>query len=115
MGYQAHLALEEVGIYVNKNTVPGEKASAFYPSGIRLGTPALTSRGMKEEEMKKIAGWIKEVLEQVKGHDLPRKQEERREFTKRYKAQVISNKKLQEIKAEVKEFASNYPVPGISH
>jgi glycine hydroxymethyltransferase len=48
LGYQAHLALEESGIYVNKNMVPGDKSSAFYPSGIRLGTPALTTRGMNE-------------------------------------------------------------------
>jgi glycine hydroxymethyltransferase len=113
LGYQMHLALEEVGIYANKNAVPGEKASAFYPSGIRLGTPALTSRGIKEKEMVKIASWILEVLEVVKGHDLPQKQEERRDFIKNYKLQMTNDKKLQKIKKEVINFATKYPVPGI--
>ncbi len=114
LGYQAHLALEAAGIYVNKNAVPGEKASAFYPSGIRIGTPALTSRGMKEEEMKKIAGWIKQVLEEVKGHDLPEKQEERREFIKKFKSEIAGNQTLKKIKSEITEFASKYPTPGIN-
>jgi len=55
--------LEKAGIIVNKNTVPKETASPFHPSGIRLGTPALTSRGMKEKEMKIIAKWINIVVE----------------------------------------------------
>lgn len=113
LGYQLHLALEQVGIYVNKNAVPGEKASPFYPSGIRLGTPTLTSRGMKEEEMKKIANWIMAILEVVKGHDLPKKLEERREFIKTFRQQISDNKTLKGIKKEVQEFASQYPVPGI--
>jgi len=55
--------LEKAGIIVNKNTVPKETASPFHPSGIRLGTPALTSRGMKEKGMKIIAKWINIVVE----------------------------------------------------
>ena len=47
---------------MNKNTVPNEKRSPFVTSGIRIGTPALTSRKMKEAEMKIIGGWIAEVL-----------------------------------------------------
>ena len=62
-GKDAEAALEASGITVNKNTVPGETRSPFVTSGLRIGTPALTSRGMKEAEMKRIAGWISEVLE----------------------------------------------------
>lgn len=80
LGYQAQFALEEAGITVNKNTIPGEPASPFYPSGIRLGTPALTTRGMKEKDMVKIAAWIKRVLEEVRGLDLPKEQEKKKRF-----------------------------------
>jgi glycine hydroxymethyltransferase len=62
-GKEAETALDRAGITVNKNTVPNEKRSPFVTSGIRIGTPALTSRGMKEDEMKIIAGWISKVLE----------------------------------------------------
>ena len=55
-------ALEDAGIIVNKNSVPNDSAPPFRPSGIRLGTPAVTTRGMKEKEMKMIAKWILEVV-----------------------------------------------------
>ena len=61
-GKEASDALEKVGIIVNKNTVPGETRSPFITSGIRLGTPALTTRGMTEKEMVLIGNWIVEVL-----------------------------------------------------
>lgn len=61
-GKDAEIALDRAGITVNKNTVPNEKRSPFVTSGVRIGTPALTTRGMKEAEMKLIAGWIGEVL-----------------------------------------------------
>ena len=61
-GKEAEAALEEAGITVNKNTVPGESRSPFVTSGLRIGTAALTSRGMSELEMTQIADWIYEVL-----------------------------------------------------
>lgn len=61
-GKQAEKALSTAGITVNKNTVPFDPRSPFDPSGIRLGTPALTTRGMKENEMKQIAVWIDEAV-----------------------------------------------------
>jgi len=62
-GKDAEEALERAGITVNKNTVPGETRSPFVASGLRIGTPALTTRGMHEEEMERIADWIAELLE----------------------------------------------------
>jgi len=61
-GRDAEKALEEAGITVNKNTIPFEKRSAFVTSGIRIGTPAVTTRGMKEHEMAVIGAMIVEVL-----------------------------------------------------
>ena len=69
-GKDAEAALEASGITVNKNTVPGETRSPFVTSGLRIGTPALTSRGMKEAEMKRIAGWISQVLESPSNESL---------------------------------------------
>ena len=61
-GKQAQIQLDEVGITVNKNAVPFDKLSPFVTSGIRIGTPAVTSRGMKEEDMVEIAALIKQAL-----------------------------------------------------
>ncbi|MBR2660236.1 MAG: serine hydroxymethyltransferase [Clostridiales bacterium] len=61
-GKQMEALLEDANITVNKNTVPNETRSPFVTSGIRVGTPAATSRGLKEPEMKKVAGWIARVL-----------------------------------------------------
>lgn len=63
-GKLAETSLDEAGITVNKNTVPNEKRSPFVTSGVRIGTPALTSRGMGTSEMKQIAKWIAAVLKE---------------------------------------------------
>ena len=89
-GKEAQVALDSVGITLNKNTVPNDPRSPFDPSGIRLGTPAITTRGMKEPEMEKIADWIDRVIKNIKDEST-----------------------LKTIKAEVAEMCSKFPVPGI--
>ncbi len=61
-GKEAQLALDAAGITGNKNTIPNDPQSPFITSGLRIGTPALTTRGMKEKEMEKVAQWMDEVL-----------------------------------------------------
>jgi glycine hydroxymethyltransferase len=68
-GKDAEEALGRAGITVNKNTVPGEKRSPFVTSGIRIGSPALTARGMKEAEFEIIANRICDVLDDIDNHD----------------------------------------------
>ncbi|MBT4917816.1 serine hydroxymethyltransferase [Candidatus Peregrinibacteria bacterium] len=89
-GKEAQQALDEVGITLNKNTVPGDPRSPMDPSGIRLGTPAVTTRGMKEAEMEKVADWIDRVI-----------------------ADHANPENLATIKEEVKEMCLTFPVPGI--
>jgi len=69
-GKDAEHALEEAGITVNKNTVPGETRSPFVTSGLRIGTPALTSRGMKEPEMEQIGDWMADIMERPDDEEL---------------------------------------------
>ena len=67
-GKELEHRLDEVHITANKNTVPNDPQSPFVTSGVRLGTPAVTTRGFKEEEMKKIAHWIREVVDDFEGN-----------------------------------------------
>ncbi|MBI4067006.1 serine hydroxymethyltransferase [Candidatus Gottesmanbacteria bacterium] len=108
-GFFAQYALDTAGITINKNTIPGEPSSPFYPSGIRIGTPALTTRGMKEKDMTKIAKWMYQSLEAVRGYKLPKK-EERKKYLEDFKNEVHKNKELIEIRKEVKKFASKFPI-----
>jgi glycine hydroxymethyltransferase len=86
-GKDAEKWLDESGITVNKNTVPNEKRSPFVTSGIRLGTPAITTRGMKAAEMKLLASWIQEILES-KG----------------------SETVIQKVRAEIQELCKGFPL-----
>lgn len=89
-GKQAQAVLDTVGITLNKNTVPFDTRSPMDPSGIRLGTPAVTTRGMKEAEMEMIADWLDRVISNINDTGLHAK-----------------------IKEEVKEMCLKFPVPGI--
>ena len=82
-GKDADLALGNAGITVNKNTVPGEKRSPFVTSGVRIGSPALTARGMKEKEFAYIGSKIADVLDDISNTSLQAKVfEEIKEFSK---------------------------------
>lgn len=84
-GKQAEDALGRAGITVNKNAVPNDPRKPFDPSGIRLGTPALTTRGMKEDDMRRIADWIAEVVARPMDEDVQhRVREGVLEMTKRF-------------------------------
>lgn len=110
-GAIAALALETAGVVVNKNAVPNDTMPPFYPSGIRLGTPSITTRGMKEKEMVKIAAWIDRAINEVKNYQLPSQKEERKEYWKKIKKQIATNKNLLKIAQEIKALTTNFPLP----
>ena len=105
------IALEVAGIVVNKNAIPQDPMPPFYPSGIRLGTPATTTRGMKEAEMKKIAGWINQSIDEIRNEKLPDVKEKRADFIKDFKTRIAKNKNLLKIAQEVKTFCAKFPIP----
>lgn len=107
-GYFAQYALDLAGITLNKNTVPGEPFSPFYPSGIRLGTPALTSRGMKVKDMKLVARWILRGLDQIKSFSMPREKQERLRYLKHFRQTIRQNSELRRIKGEIQKFATSF-------
>lgn len=95
-GKEMATALEAAGIVLNYNTVPGETRKASDPSGIRLGTPSVTSRGFGEAEMGRIAGWMERVAALLVGA-----------------GSGSGSGGLAEIAAEVAALCSRFPVPGI--
>jgi glycine hydroxymethyltransferase len=90
-GLKAQNALQGAGIITNRNTIPYDQRSAYITSGLRMGTPALTSRGMKEAEMKRVGAWIVRVLKDPDGDGV-----------------------RDQVRQEVAEFARAFPVPGIT-
>lgn len=104
-------ALEVAGIVCNRNSVPNDPMPPFYPSGIRLGTPGVTTRGMKETEMDKIANWILGVIDHVKDEKLPEEKEARSEFIKSFRAKIAEDDFLKNIALEVKNLCKDFPTP----
>lgn len=102
-------ALQIAGIIANRNTVPLEDASPYYPSGLRLGTPAITVRGMKEKEMKQIAKWILQIVDYVKDYKLPLDKDARTTFAKAYKVKIAQDKVLMKINEEIKKICKKFP------
>ena len=111
IGVFAEKALDVAGNTVNKNTIPKEPSSPFYPSGVRIGTPAITTRGMKEDEMKIIAKWIAEVVQEIKEYRLPETKEERIAYLKQFRKDIAENPKLKEVQQEVKKLSARFPLP----
>jgi len=109
-GTQVAFAMDVAGIYANRNTIPNEPCSPFYPSGLRIGTPLVTTRGMKEQEMTKIAQWIARVVDHIKAEQLPAQKEQRRLFLKEFKKRSLKDETLLQIRVEVKEMASAFPL-----
>jgi glycine hydroxymethyltransferase len=86
-GKVAEQALDAAGITVNKNMIPFDTRAPLDPSGIRIGTPALTTRGMREPEMRTIAGWIGDVLAHAEDKSVQQRvRDEVREFCRQYPA-----------------------------
>jgi glycine hydroxymethyltransferase len=104
-------ALEAAGIVVNRNSVPNDQAPPFLPSGIRIGTPALTTRGMKEYEMKFIASLILKVIDHERPQKLPEEKEKRVEFMKTFRAGLSKDKFLKDIALEVRSLCKKFPTP----
>src|SRR3989344_1028401 len=105
------LALEMANIICNFNTVPYDTAPPLYPSGLRLGTPAITTRGMKEKEMKKIAVWIDQVITETLEFKLPSDRKERSLFVKNAMKKLEKNKIIKQVAREVKQLTSKFLIP----
>ena len=84
-GLKAQRRLDRAGITTSKSTVPGEQRSPWVTSGLRVGTPAITTRGMREQEVRQIAGWLADVLEKPEDEELAaRTREQVRELCLRF-------------------------------
>ena len=111
LGNTASEALEVAGMILNRNAVPFDTNPPYYPSGIRLGTPGLTSRGLKEKHMKQISDWIDRVLKaliisksQLKIDDILERKKETR------KKMIDNTKELSLINKEVRVLCKQFPI-----
>jgi glycine hydroxymethyltransferase len=103
-------ALDAAGITLNKNTIPQDLSSPFYPSGVRLGTPFVTVRGMKEKEMEKIGDWIARVMNEIKDFDFPSDKKKIKPTLAKFRRFVSKSKNLKKIKGEVKKLCAKFPL-----
>lgn len=110
-GVLFHEGLERMGIVTNKNTVPGEPSSPFYPSGLRLGTPAVTTRGMTPADMKQIASWMTQLSEHIKDIQIPSDKEARKAVLREFRAGLKTDPFYGTLREEVRKLAERYPLP----
>lgn len=108
LGAQLEYAMDVAHMTANKNTIPGDLASPYYPSGLRLGTPALTTRGMKEPQMRQITRWIAEIINHIKPFRLPEDKTKRLEFMKTFKKKMDKDAFLKSIASEVMNLTHQY-------
>lgn len=109
-GWFAAWALEKAGIVMNRNMVPYDTGSPYYPSGLRLGTPAVTTRGMKEKEMDQIANWMDKVITYVGPRTIPEDKEERTKLLAEFRKEIEKDKFLKGISKEVKRLCQRFPL-----
>ncbi len=109
-GWFVAWALEMANIIMNRNTVPNDNGSPFYPSGLRMGTPAITVRGMKETEMEQIGKWILKVIKIVGERVIPEEAVERKKYLKDFLEEMKSSREINQIKTEVLELILKFPI-----
>jgi glycine hydroxymethyltransferase len=95
-------------VIVNKNTVPNERSSPFYPSGIRAGTPAVTSRGMGNAEMEEIGGIMADVLFEALKFELP--QRGRQEYIRGFRAKMSESEVVIRSREKVRALCEKFPL-----
>lgn len=108
LGAQLEYAMDIAHMTANKNTIPGDTASPYYPSGLRLGTPAVTTRGMRESQMRQIARWIVEIIKHIQPYALPEDKTKRLEFMNAFKKKMDNDTFLKSIAREVMNLTYQY-------
>lgn len=103
-------ALEIGGIIVNRNSVPYDENPPFYPSGIRLGTPALTTRGMGSNEMKLIAKFISDVSDHVEKIAVPNSDDDLKSLMHSLQAQIKDDTFLADVNQQVRKLCEAFPM-----
>ncbi len=103
-------ALDLANITLNKNTIPADPSSPFYPSGVRLGTPAVTTRGLREKEMESIAEWIVKVINQIKNYKLPEDKAQIKEYLEKFRNEIKNDGVILQVKKEVLDLCKKYPL-----